>query len=149
MDISGDLNCSGAITCGTKCFLISNPDPAKTGQMLRHWSVESSEPGGSLPYRKQIDAIHGNTIISMPSWFKHLTIDVLCFASPVRHFGLCWADLDSDDANQIILGTSKAGMYNVMITAKRNDHCATQVCPQEVEFTPPPAEPKPQGFLST
>ena len=73
---------------------------------------------------------------SSSDWFKHLAADVLCFASPVRHFGLCWADQDADDANQIILGTSRAGFYNVMITAKRNDTCATTMCPQEVEYIP-------------
>ena len=113
---------------------------------LRHWCIETDEPGGSLLYRKQIDAAHGNNIIELPAWFKHVSTSVLCFASPVRHFGLCWADQDSDDANQIILGTSKAGIYNVMITAKRNDICATTMCPQEVEYTPKELEDPPPPF---
>ena len=92
-----------------------------------------------MTYRKQIDAPQGNTSIPMPSWFKHLCSGVMCFASPVRHFGSCWADLDADDANTIVLGTSKAGLYNVLVTAKRNDHCATMMCPQEVEYTMPAA----------
>ena len=93
-------------------------------------------------YRKQVDAAQGNTSITMPSWFKHLCSGVMCFASPVRHFGLCWADLDADDANTIVLGTSKAGCYNVLVTAKRKDHCATMMCPQEVEYTTTPAAAK-------
>ena len=91
-------------------------------------------------YRRQVDAAHGNNPIAMPSWFKYLCANVQCFASPVRHFGLCWADLDEDDGNSVILGTSKAGIYNVMITAKRNDRCATMMCPQQIEYTRAQAE---------
>ena len=91
-------------------------------------------------YRKQVDATQGNNIIQMPDWFKHLATNVLCVASPVRHFGLCWADLDNNDSNCIILGTSKAGICNVIVTAKCNDMCATTMCPQEVEYKPEPPE---------
>ena len=87
-------------------------------------------------YRRQIDAPKGNTSIAMPSWFKHLCAETMCFASPVRHFGSCWADLDADDANTIILGTSRGGKYNLLVTAKRNDDCARKMCPQEVEYDP-------------
>ena len=99
--------------------------------------IESDEPGGSLSYRRQVDAAHGNNPITMPSWFKHLCTNVMCYASPVRHFGLCWADLDADDDNSVILGTSKAGVYNVLVTTKRNDHCARMMCPQEIEYEVP------------
>ena len=78
--------------------------------------------------------------MQMPDWFEHLTTDVLSFAPPVRHFGQCWADSTSDNTNQVVLGTSKAGIYNVMITAKRNDICGTTMCPQEVEYIPEEAE---------
>jgi hypothetical protein len=146
LDVTGDIRATGTVYGATKSFDIAHPDPAKPDMRLRHWCTESDEPGGSLIYRKQIDAVHGNSIITMPAWFKHLSTDVLCFASPVRHFGLCWADQDADDANKVILGTSKAGVYNVMITAKRSDICATTMCPQEVEYIPEKPEDPPPPF---
>ena len=126
LDVTGDIRATGTVYGATKSFDIAHPDPAKPDMRLRHWCTESDEPGGSLIYRKQIDAVHGNSIITMPAWFEHLSTDVLCFASPVRHFGLCWADRDADDTNKIIL----------MITAKRSDICATTMRPQEVEYIP-------------
>ena len=146
LDVTGDIRATGTVYGATKSFDIAHPDPAKPDMRLRHWCTESDEPGGSLIYRKQIDAVHGNSIITMPAWFKHLSTDVLCFASPVRHFGLCWADRDADDANKVILGTSRAGVYNVMITAKRSDICATTMCPQEVEYIPEKPEDPPPPF---
>ena len=61
----------------------------------------------------------------------------------------CWADRDADDANKVILGTSKAGVYNVMITAKRSDICATTMCPQEVEYIPEKTWRFPSTFSSS
>ena len=31
--------------------------------------------------------------------------------------------------------TSKAGTYNVLITASRADYCAVNMCPQAAEYT--------------
>ena len=143
LHVVGNILASGSITGATKSFLIDHPDPSKAaeGYKLRHWVTETDEPGGNLLYRKKVDATQGNNTIQMPDWFKHLATDVMCVASPVRHFGLCWADQDTEDANKIILGTSKDGLYTVIITGKRNDICATTMCPQEVEFIPTsPAE---------
>ena len=113
---------------------------------LRHWVTESNEPGGNLLYRFQADAVQGNNTIQMPDYFKHLATNVMCVASPVRHFGLCWADSNSADSNQITLGTSKAGKYTVIITAKRNDMCATTMCPQVVEYIPAEELPGEEPF---
>ena len=136
LDVTGDIRATGTIYGAVKSFDIAHPDPSKPEMRLRHWVTETDEPGGNLLYRRQVDATQGNNIIQMPDWFKHLATNVLCVASPVRHFGLCWADLDNNDSNCIILGTSKAGIYNVIVTAKRNDICATTMCPQEVEYKP-------------
>ena len=139
--VQGDLTISGTMTAATRSFDIPHPDPSKPDHRLRHWVIESDEPGGSLIYRRQLSAVKGTNHISLPSWYAHLCADTLCFVSPVRHFGSCWADLDADGT--VVLQTSKSGRYNLLISARRKDHCATQLCPQDVEYSselPRPAE---------
>ena len=146
LDITGDIRATGVVYGSVKSFDIAHPDPSKPDMRLRHWVTESNEPGGNLLYRFQVDAVQGNNTIQMPDYFKHLATNVMCVASPVRHFGLCWADLDNNDSNCIILGTSRAGIYNVILTAKRNDICATTMCPQEVEYQPAEELPGEEPF---
>jgi hypothetical protein len=72
----------------------------------------------------------------MPNYFKYLCTDVVCFTSPAsHHFGLSWAQQDPDDLCKITIGVSKGGDYYVLVTAKRNDICATMMCEQEVEYS--------------
>ena len=70
--------------------------------------------------------------------------DVLCFTSPVHHFGLSWAAQDEDDTSKITVGVSKDGLYNIWITAKRKDPSALAL-PSEVEFIPE-VKKSPEGF---
>ena len=92
-----------------------------------------------MMYRRQIECQRGNNELQMPDWFAHLCADVLCFTSPAgHHFGLSWAAQDEDDPSKITVGASKSGLYNVLVTARRKDVCATTMCPQAVEFTPTP-----------
>ena len=92
-------------------------------------------------YRRTLWCQKGNNILTMPSWFEYLCKDVICYSSPAgHHFGLSWAAQDEDEKNRIVVGVSKEGDYNVLITASRKDHCATKVCPQEVEYRVVPAE---------
>ena len=58
----------------------------------------------------------------------------------MHHFGLTCAAQDEYDGNQIIVGASRDGIYNVLVTARRNDECATTMCPQEVEYIPEPPD---------
>jgi len=146
LDITGDIRATGVVYGSVKSFDIAHPDPSKPDMRLRHWVTESNEPGGNLLYRFQVDAVQGNNTIQMPDYFKHLATNVMCVASPVRHFGLCWADLSSEDSNQITVGTSKAGKYTVIITAKRSDMCATTMCPQVVEYIPAEELPREEPF---
>ena len=69
---------------------------------------------------------------SMPDWFKHLTKNVIVFVTPFKHFGSGWGECVD---NTLHVHTSTKGHWNVLITASRNDHCATTQCPQEVEYT--------------
>ena len=151
LDVTGDIRATGSIIGASKAFLIDHPDPSKDGQKLRHWCVEGDDPGGAVMYRRQLDCARGTNVLQMPSWFRHLAQDVLCFTSPVHHFGLSWAAQDAEDPNIITVGVSKDGLYNILVTGCRKDKCATTMCPQEVEFTPEPIMfPKagPQGFPS-
>ena len=76
-------------------------------------------------------------MLQMPDYFEHLCTDVLCYSSPgAHHFGLSFAQQDVDDPSKIIVGVSKAGLYNVLVTARRKDVCATTMCPQEIEYLP-------------
>ena len=102
---------------------------------LLHWCVESDIPGGMVIYRRQITATKASTItLEMPDWFEHLVKNVIVFCSPDEHFGNAWGKYIND--NIIEIHTSKGGKYNILITASRNDHCATTMCPQEVEYQP-------------
>ena len=103
LDITGDIRATGVVYGSVKSFDIAHPDPSKPDMRLRHWVTESNEPGGNLLYRFQVDAVLGKNTIRMPDYFKHLAANVMCVASPVRHFGLCWADLDNNNSNCIIL----------------------------------------------
>ena len=137
LDVSGDADFTGTVTAATKQFVIDHPDPVKNGQKLRHWCIEGDDVGGACMYRRQLECSRGNNTLQMPGWFQHLCTDVLCFTSPAgHHFGLSWAAQNDDDPGKITVGVSRDGLYNVLVTARRKDMCATQKCPQEVEFTP-------------
>jgi hypothetical protein len=69
---------------------------------------------------------------NMPDWFKHLTKDVIVFVTPFKHFGSGWGECID---NELQIHTTTKGQWNVLITASRNDHCAINMCPQEVEYT--------------
>ncbi len=136
VSVNGALSVAGSITGTTKSFLIPSPVPdRKDTHCLRHWCLECDQPGGGVMYRRTLWCQKGNIFCTMPSWFEFLCKDVICYSSPAgHHFGLSWAAQDKDEPNQIVVGASKEGTYNVLITASRNDHCATKVCPQEVEY---------------
>jgi len=135
LDIIGDTFVTGNLASSNKTFDIKHVDEAraKDNWRIRHWCVESDDSGGTLFYRRQVQAVQGNNVLEMPSsWFSGLAQDVLCYASPVRHFGLCWADLDTSVSNKVILGASKAGLYNVLITARRADSYVMSMPPEDL-----------------
>ena len=74
LHVVGNILCSGSISGSSKSFDIKHPDPNKNDMRLRHWCVEPDIPGGMVIYRRQVTAIHAQTItLTMPNWFKHLT----------------------------------------------------------------------------
>ena len=136
LDVTGDIRATGSIIGATKTFDIEHPDPDKKNtHRLRHFCVESDVIGGMVIYQKQITATKASTItIEMPDWFKHLVKNVIVFCSPYKHFGSAWGEYIGD--NNIDVHTSKGGVYNILITADRDDHCASTMCPQEIEYEP-------------
>ena len=128
------LHVNGSFQATSKSFVIEHP--AKEGWKLRHWCVETGDaPGGALWYRRRVTApAAGALFITMPSWFGPLAKNVMIFCNPFRHHGTAWGEQDEEDPCTLTVHCSRGGAYNVLITADRNDHCATHDCPQEVEF---------------
>ncbi len=70
---SGDLKVTGAITAGTKDFLIDHPlNPAD--KYLYHASVESSEMKNIYDGIVRLDA-SGEVVVGLPEWFEALNAD--------------------------------------------------------------------------
>ncbi len=134
LHVGGNILASGSISGATKSFDIPHPDPTKPDMRLRHWCVETSDAaGGVVMYRRTIDMASTTTTFQMPPWFKHLVKDVIIQVTPYQHFGSAWGECTE---NTIELHATTLGKWHVLITAARNDHCATSVCEQEVEYIP-------------
>ena len=100
---------------------------------LRHWCVESDVVGGMVMYTRAIDMNTTSDTFDMPDWFKYLTKNVIVFITPFKQFGSGWGECID---NTLKIHTTSIGQWNVLITASRDDKCATTMCPQEVEYTP-------------
>jgi len=142
LDVNGSLYVSNSIASPIKNFDIPHPDPGKPDMRLRHWCIESDVPGGMVMYRRTIDMTSTMETIEMPSWFSHLTKDVIVQVTPYQHFGSAWGECNG---NTIELHATTLGKWHVLITGARKDDCAVNYCPQEVEYVPAPPNP-PQGF---
>ena len=125
------LQVGGSFAASTKAFDIA--DEGKGGRWrLRHSCVEADD-GGSTAYRRQLDCVQGNNFLELPAWFEWLNEETLSWTSPVKHFGLSWAEVVG---RTVQITTSKAGKYNILIWSKRKDMCAKE-CWQGVEYEAP------------
>ena len=114
---------------------------------MRHYCTEGDAPGGSLIYKRQVTAAKAGLVdLIMPSWFAWLARNVLIFSNGFKHHGTCWGEQDELDPCVIHLNVSKGGIYNIMVTADRNDVCATTMCPQVVEYIPAEELPGEEPF---
>jgi len=150
LDVGGDIRASGNISCGgtlsasVKPFVI--PHQGKEGWFLKHWCVESDQPGGSLLYKRRITAPKAGLYdLILPDWFAWLAGDTHVHATGFQHFGLCWGERDEIDPCVLHLHVQTAGSYNILVVSDRADHCATS-CDQDVEYLPPPAQTPDQAF---
>ena len=131
---TGDVTVAGTMTASSKSFDILHE--AKPDMRLRHWCTEGDAPGGSLIYKRQVTAVKAGVVdLLMPSWFQWLAKDVHIFCNGFKHHGKAWGEQDALDPCVIHLNVSKGGVYNVLVTADRNDMCATTMCPQAVEYS--------------
>ncbi len=145
LDITGDIRATGTVYGATKSFDIEHE--GKEGYRLRHWCMEGDAPGGAPIYKRQLTTVKaGVADLIMPSWFGWLAKNVMVFATGYKHFGLAWGEQDSIDSCVIHITVSKGGIYNIMVTADRNDMCATSMCRQEVEYIPEEPEDSPPPF---
>ena len=144
LDVTGDIRATGTVYGATKSFAIAHPDPAKPDMRLRHWCIETADaPGGLLLYRRTVEMTSTTETIEMPSWFSHLTKDVIVQVTPYQHFGSAWGECNG---NTIELHATTLGKWHVLITASRKDDCAVNHCPQEVEYIPKEPEDPPPPF---
>ena len=147
LHVVGNILATGSITGSSKSFSVVHPDPTKAaeGYHLRHFSTESDDIGGSVQYRRTIDMNITTQTLEMPSWFSHLTKDVVVMVTPYRHFGSAWGECDG---NTITIHATTLGLWHVLITASRKDHCALHQCPKDIEFIPEEAVAPEEGSPS-
>ena len=127
LHVGGNILASASITSSTKSFDITNE--GREGYRLRHWCMEGDVPGGSLLFKRSVIADKaGVTDLIMPSWFGWLAKDVMVFCNDFRHHGTAWGERDELDPCVIHLNVSKGGIYNIMVTADRNDVCVPPQC---------------------
>ena len=147
------LTVSGHLAASTKSFDVpldrSLQVEGEREVRMRHWCTEGDAIGGNLLYKRQITATKAGVYqLRMPRWFRFLATNVMVFCSGVRNLGTAWGEQDEHDGDLINVTTSRGGLFNVLITADRNDHCARNCCPQSVEYQgseivrPRPIDPK-------
>jgi hypothetical protein len=140
LHVVGNILASGSITGATKAFCIDHPTASKAAQgyKLRHWCVETADcPGGSVQYRRTIDMTSTTQSFDMDSWFPDLVKDAIVMVTPYQHFGSAWGEVSGAT---VTIHATTLGKWHCLITASRNDICATTMCEQEVEFIPTPPE---------
>ena len=103
---------------------------------LRHWCVEGDQVGGSLLYKHTITTNSAGTcVLQMEQWFKHIASNIMVFCNGKGHFGNAYGEQNANNLNEILITTSQAGQYNIMITADRCDAGALNCGQTAVSYT--------------
>ena len=149
VNVSGDLNVTGAITAGTKDFKIDDPlDPA--GKFLSLACIESDQMADLYSGNAVTDA-QGSAVVTLPAWFQALNKDFRYVLTAVGAPGpnLYIAQKVKDNRFQIAGGQPGAEV-SWQVTGIRHDAYAV-AHPLQVEEDKPEAEqglflhPKEQG----
>jgi hypothetical protein len=118
--VAGALTCTGAIVGSTKSFDIEHE--GRAGYRLRNWCLEDDSPGGGLMYRRQVTAIKSGLLdCILPDFWQWLATDVMVFVNGVGHTGSGYGAADELDGAVIHVHVTKAGKYNLLICASRNE----------------------------
>jgi hypothetical protein len=115
------LQVNGSFSATSKSFDIPHVDPNKPGWRLKHSCVEHDGPGATL-YQRQVVCPKGAIQVELPTYVEHLCKDIMCFCSPVGHFGAAYAEVVGATLH---IHTNKAGTYNFLMMGTRKDPCAT------------------------
>jgi hypothetical protein len=134
LTVSGNANVTGALTKGSGTFLIDHPDPNKTGWKLQHSFVESPTVGDNI-YRYEVtinNSLSGS--IELPSYWKHLNENPQIWISPVKHFGVAYGELNTEQTIMNVYANN-SGKYNVLLIGTRKDPTIKRLMPEfNVEF---------------
>ena len=84
--------------------------------------MEHDGPGATL-YQRQVVCPKGAIQVELPAYVEHLCENIMCFCSPLRHFGAAYAEVEG---STLTVTTSKAGTYNILMMGTRKDPCATE-----------------------
>ena len=91
-------------------------------------------------YRRQVTAIKSGLLdCILPDFWQWLATDVMVFVNGVGHTGSGYGAADELDGAVIHVHVTKAGKYNLLICASRNDKCA-RACPQLAEYQSGPTQ---------
>lgn len=124
------LRIDGALSKASGTFDIPHPDPDKNadGVRLRHSLVESPTRGDNLyrfAVRVTAEQVGQEIAVELPDYWPWLNEDGQCWCSPVRHFGVAWAEVRGDGSAFVLAGNA-AGWYNVLIVGTRKDAAAVR-----------------------
>jgi hypothetical protein len=120
--------CCNVYVCGslskyTGCFSIPHPDPAKNAtHNLQHSFVESPTEGDNI-YRWQVDTSNCTSVITLPSYYRHLNKNDMVWISPYRNFGSAYGEVTADQCCLIVC-SNQDGCYNVLLIGTRKDELA-------------------------
>lgn len=122
VNMTGDLDVTGAFTAGSKSFKIKHPEPSKKDYYLVHSTVETNTAGDNI-YRWSQELTFGENEIILESYHKFLNANNMVWISPVEHFGAAWGKVD-DVSEKLKVMTSAAGKYNILLISTRIDEVA-------------------------
>ncbi len=117
VDINDDLNVVDLNVSGTKNFRIAYP--GKPDKCIKHSCWEGNSPGTCYKFR-EVECVKGENDLELPPYFALLNKNAMVFSNPCGHFGLSYGSVTG---NTVTVVTSKAGKYNILVCADRNDAC--------------------------
>ena len=118
-----NFNVCGSLSKASGCFSIPHPDPSKNStHNLQHSFVESPTEGDNI-YRWQVDTSNCASVITLPSYYRHLNKNDMVWVSPYKNFGAAYGEVTADQCCLIVC-SNQDGCYNVLLIGTRKDEHA-------------------------